>query len=201
MTEFDKILDRPDCTAENCCAKMFTRPCQILSNSVKFLQARSRNFPKSVKRQLRQFELQTLRFAQALLTVTIMRNLDIWAEKAPVSNHCSSNRPLKAKMEFGNIWKNLTRSCKNLTSTRKNLTEFDKILDRPDCTSENSCSKICSSLCQILSNSVKFLQARAEIFQSLSNVSYVDLSSKDGEIPPSHTRVSLFNCVVVLSFR
>ena len=67
-------------------------------------------------------------------------------------------------MEFDNIWKNLTSSCKNLTSTRKNLTEFDKILDRPDCTAENSCSKICSRLCQILSNSVKFLQARSRNF-------------------------------------
>ena len=60
LTEFDRILDRPDCTAENCCLKIFPRPCQILSNSVKFLQARSRNFPDSVKWKLRQFELQSL---------------------------------------------------------------------------------------------------------------------------------------------
>ena len=159
LTEFDKILDRPDCTAGNSCSKICSRLCQILSNSVKFLQARSRFFPKSAKRELRRFELQNSPLALA----------DISLEHI-----CNSNRPLKAKMEFDNICKNLTSSCANLTSTRKNLTEFDKILDRPDWTAENSCSKICSRLCQILSN---FYKLGAEIFQSPSNVSYVDLSS------------------------
>ena len=60
LTEFDNILDRPDCSAENSCSKICSRLCQILSNSVKFLQSRNRNFPKSVKRQLRRFELQNL---------------------------------------------------------------------------------------------------------------------------------------------
>ena len=162
MTEFDKILDRPDCSAENCCAKIFSRPCQILSNSVKFLQARTRNFPKSVKRQLRQFELQ-MRWPGGLGTLLFLVILPA-AESGVTSLGWSSNRPLKAKMEFGNIWKNLTSSCKNLTSTRKNLTEFDKILNRPDCMRENCCSKIVSRPCQILSNSVKFLQARSRNF-------------------------------------
>ena len=92
---------------------------------------------------------------------------------------CSSNRPLEAKMEFGDIWKNLTSLCKNLTSTGKNLTEFNKILDGPDCSAENCCPKIVSRLevvkfCQILSN---FYKLEAEIRQLPSNVSYVHLSS------------------------
>ena len=35
LTDFDKILNRPDCMRENCCPKNSWRPCQILSNFYK----------------------------------------------------------------------------------------------------------------------------------------------------------------------
>ena len=44
LTEFDKILNSPEYSRENCRSKILWRACQILSNSVKFYKLEAEIF-------------------------------------------------------------------------------------------------------------------------------------------------------------